>query len=204
MSISVSLTFEFFTVIVIGALVLRNRVSGNVTVDGSIEMLESWFDPQGHGDQSDLLEEIHRQDRRSDAFLTGRRTFEDLRNYWPKQSDDTSGITNYLNSVRKYVVSSTLTDAQWENTTVLAGDPVQQVQALKEQQGLDIVITGSITLCHTLIKADLVDEYRLFVYPVVQGRGRRLFPDGFELRRLKLLETQGFRSGVTYSRYRTD
>lgn len=179
-------------------------VTQNVTVDGSIEMLESWFDPQGQGDQSDLLEEIHRQDRRSDAFLTGRRTFEDLRNYWPKQTDDTSGITNYLNSVRKYVVSSTLTDAQWENTTVLSGDPVQQVQALKEQQGLDIVITGSITLCHTLINADLVDEYRLFVYPVVQGRGRRLFPDGFELRRLKLLETQGFRSGVTYSRYRTD
>ena len=179
-------------------------VTQNVTVDGSIEMLESWFDPQGQGDQSDLLEEIHRQDRRSDAFLTGRRTFEDLRNYWPKQTDDTSGITNYLNSVRKYVVSSTLTDAQWENTTVLSGDPVQQVQALKEQQGLDIVITGSVTLCHTLINADLVDEYRLFVYPVVQGRGRRLFPDGFELRRLKLLETQGFRGGVTYSRYRTD
>jgi dihydrofolate reductase len=75
---------------------------------------------------------------------------------------------------------------------------------LKEQQGLDIVITGSITLCHTLINAGLVDEYRMFVYPVVQGRGRRLFPDGFALQRLKLLETQGFRSGVTYSRYRTD
>jgi dihydrofolate reductase len=179
-------------------------VTQNVTVDGSIEMLESWFDPQGQGDQSDLLEEIHRQDRRSDAFLTGRRTFEDLRNYWPKQTDDTSGITDYLNTVRKYVVSSTLTDAQWENTTVLSGDPVQQVQALKEQQGLDIVITGSITLCHTLINAGLVDEYRMFVYPVVQGRGRRLFPDGFVLRRLKLLETQGFRSGVTYSQYRID
>jgi dihydrofolate reductase len=179
-------------------------VTQNVTVDGSIEMLESWFDPEGQGDQSDLLEEIHRQDRRSDAFLTGRRTFEDLRNYWPKQTDDTSGITDYLNTVRKYVVSSTLTDAQWENTTVLSGDPVQQVQALKEQQGLDIVITGSITLCHTLINAGLVDEYRMFVYPVVQGRGRRLFPDGFALQRLKLLETQGFRSGVTYSRYRTD
>jgi dihydrofolate reductase len=76
-------------------------------------------------------------------------------------------------------VSSTVTDPQWENTTILSGDPVQHVQDLKEQQGLDIVVTGSITLCHTLINAGLVDEYRLSVYPVVQGRGRRLFPDGF-------------------------
>jgi hypothetical protein len=81
-------------------------VTQNVTVDGSIEMLGDWFDPQGQGDQSDLLQELHRQDSRSDAFLTGRQTFEDLRSYWPKQSDDTSGVTKYLNEVRKYVVSS--------------------------------------------------------------------------------------------------
>jgi dihydrofolate reductase len=187
--------------IIQGAAVRALVVTQNITVDGSIEMLGDWFDPQGQGDQSDLLEELHRQDRRSDAFLTGRQTFEDLRSYWPQQSDDTSGITKYLNEIHKYVVSSTLTDPQWQNTTVLSGDPVQQVQALKEQQGLDIVVTGSITLCHTLISAGLVDEYRLFVYPVVQGRGRRLFPDGFELPRLTLLQTQGFRNGVTYSRY---
>jgi dihydrofolate reductase len=101
-------------------------------------------------------------------------------------------------------VSSTIADPQWENTRVLAGDPVQQVQELKEQQGLDIVVTGSITLCHTLINAGLVDEYRLFVHPVVQGRGRRLFPDGFEIPRLRLLEALSFRSGVTYSRYCPD
>jgi dihydrofolate reductase len=179
-------------------------VTQNITVDGSIEMLGNWFDPEGQGDQTDLLEELHRQDRRCDAFLTGRRTFEDLRSYWPKQTDDASGITKYLNTVQKYVVSSTVTDPQWENTTVLSGDPVQEVRALKEQQGLDIVVTGSIMLCHTLINAGLVDEYRLFVYPVVQGRGRRLFPDGFELPRLRLLETRGFRSGVAYSRYCPD
>ncbi len=110
----------------------------------------------------------------------GRRTFVDLRGYWPKQTDDPTGITDYLNRVQKYVVSSTLTDPEWENSTVLAGDPVKEVRALKQQPGQDIVVTGSITLCHTLIEAGLVDEYRLFVYPVVQGRGRRLFPDGFE------------------------
>jgi dihydrofolate reductase len=179
-------------------------VTQNITVDGSIEMLGDWFDPQGQGDQSDVLDEIHRQDERSDAFLTGRRTFEDLRSYWPKQTDDTSGITAYLNSVQKYVVSSTITDPQWDGTTVLSGDPVQQVADLKQQPGLDIVLTGSISLCHTLIKAGLVDDYRLFVYPAVQGRGRRLFPDGVELPKLALLEAKSFRGGVTYSRYRPE
>jgi dihydrofolate reductase len=85
--------------------------------------------------------------------------------------------------------------------TVLSGDPVQEVRALKEQPGLDIVVTGSITLCHMLIEAGLVDEYRFFVYPVVQGRGRRLFPDGFEVPKLTLLEAMSFRSCITYSRY---
>jgi dihydrofolate reductase len=178
-------------------------VTQNITVDGSIEMLGDWFNPQGQADvdQSDLLEEVHRQDSRSDALLTGRRTFEDLRAYWPQQSDDATGISDYLNSVAKYVVSSTMTDPQWQNTTVLSGDPVQEVAALKEQPGQDIVVTGSITLCHALTKAGLVDEYRLFVYPTVQGRGRRLFPEGYELPTLRLLESRSFTSGITYSRY---
>jgi|SRR4051794_14869055 dihydrofolate reductase len=178
-------------------------ITQNVTVDGSIEFLGDWFDPQQHGDtdNADLLDEIRRQDSRADGFLVGRRTFEDLRSYWPLQTDDPSGITEYLNAVQKYVVSSTLTDPGWQNSTILSGDPVAEVRWLKEQPGQDIVVTGSITLCHALIPAGLVDEYRLFVYPAVQGRGRRLFPDGVELPRLRLLEARSFRSGVTYSRY---
>jgi dihydrofolate reductase len=178
-------------------------ITQNITVDGSIEMLGDWFDPQGQGgvDTSDLLEELHRQDREADGFLVGRKTFEDLRGYWPKQPDDTTGITDYLNRVQKYVVSSTMTEPDWQNTTVLSGDPVEEIRALKERQGRDIVVTGSITLCHVLIEAGLVDQYRLFVYPVVQGRGRRLFPDGFEVPELKLLDAKVFRCGITYSRY---
>jgi dihydrofolate reductase len=94
-----------------------------------------------------------------------------------------------------------MTDPQWQNSTVLSGDPVVVVRALKEQAGRDIVVTGSIGLCHTLIQAGLVDEYRLFTYPVVQGAGRRLFPDGFELPRLRLVDAKSFRSGITYSSY---
>jgi dihydrofolate reductase len=178
-------------------------ITQNITLDGSIEMLGDWFDPQGQAgrDTSDLLEELHRQDREADAFLVGRRTFVDLRSYWPEQTDDATGITEYLNRVQKYVVSSTLTDPEWQNSTILSGDPVEQVRALKEAPGRDIVVTGSIMLCHTLIEAGLVDQYRLFVYPAVQGRGRRLFPDGFELAALKLLDAKRFRAGITYSRY---
>lgn len=176
-------------------------ITQNITVDGSIEMLEDWFDPADQSDNSDLLDELHSQDRAADAFLTGRRTFEDLRGYWPLQTDDPTGITRYLNEVQKYVVSRTMTDPQWQNSTILSGDAISEIRALKEAPGRDIVLTGSISLCHTLIEAGLVDEYRLFVYPVIQGRGRRLFPDGFEVPRLKLLDAKAFRSGITFSRY---
>ena len=158
-------------------------ITQNITLDGSIEMLTNWFDPQGQGglDMSDVQEENHRQSSQADALLVGRQTFEDFRGYWPKQTDDTTGVTDYLNRVQKYVVSSSLTDPQWDNSTVLTGNPVEEVTALKAQQGgKDIVLTGSISLGHTLIEAGLVDEYRLFAYPVVQGRGRRLFPDGYK------------------------
>ncbi|MEU3462887.1 dihydrofolate reductase family protein [Streptomyces sp. NPDC006733] len=178
-------------------------ITQNITVDGSIEMLTDWFDPQGQGrlDMTDVLEESHRQDSRADALLLGRRTFEDFRRYWPGLTADTTGISAYLDRVRKYVVSASLTDPRWENSTVLAGDAVKEVAALKAQEGKDIVLTGSISLAHALIGAGLVDEYRLFVYPTVQGRGRRLFPEGYEAPRLRLLESRAFRGGITLQRY---
>jgi dihydrofolate reductase len=81
--------------------------------------------------------------------------------------------------------------------------PAVEIREIKQQPGRDIVVTGSITLCHALIEAELVDEYRLFVFPVVQGRGRRLFPDGVEIPSLKLRDAKAFRSGIAFSRYVT-
>ena len=156
-------------------------VTQNITVDGSIEMLGDWFDPQA--DSVDLQEQMRRQDRDADAALLGRQSFEDFRGYWPQQTDDTTGVTDYLNS------------------TILTGDPVAEVRTLKEEPGKDIVVTGSITLCHALIDAGLVDQYRLFVYPVVQGRGRRLFPHGYTVPELTLIDAKTFRCGITYSCY---
>ncbi|MBF6100878.1 dihydrofolate reductase family protein [Nocardia cyriacigeorgica] len=178
-------------------------ITENITVDGSIEMLGDWFDPQesGEADGSDLLAELHRQNSRMGALLLGRQTFEDFRGYWPLQTDDSTGITASLNAADKYVVSSTMTDPQWQNSTILSGDPVTEVRALKQGPGNEIVLTGSITLCHSLIAAGLVDEYRLFFYPTVQGGGRRLFPDGYQIPELKLLDAKSFRNGVSYSSY---
>jgi dihydrofolate reductase len=163
-------------------------------------MLGDWFDPQLQDE--DLLAESHRQDSQADALLVGRRTFEDFRAYWPKQTDDATGVTDYLNRVAKYVVSSTMTDPGWENSTVLAGDPVAQTKHLKSQPGKDIVLTGSISLAHALIAAGVVDEYRMFVYPVVQGSGRRLFPDGVAIPKLTMAAApQTFESGITLLTY---
>jgi dihydrofolate reductase len=175
-------------------------ITQNITLDGSIEMLNDWFDPQLQDE--DLLEETHRQDAQADALLVGRQTFEDFRSSWPNQTDDATGVTDYLNQVAKYVVSSTMADPGWQNSTVLAGDPVEHATALKSQPGKDIVLTGSISLAHALIAAGVVDEYRLFVYPVVQGRGRRLFPDGTSIGTLTLVEPpKSFRSGIALLRY---
>jgi dihydrofolate reductase len=174
-------------------------ITENMTLDGSIEMLDPWFDPQLQAD--DLLAESLRQGAESDAMLLGRQTFEDFRGYWPAQTDDRTGITEYLNSVAKYVVSSTLDEPGWQNSNVLRGDPVPQVRALKSQPGKDIVVTGSISLAHTLIRAGIVDEYRMFVYPAVQGRGKPLFPDGTRATLRPLAAPMSFSTGIVLLRY---
>jgi dihydrofolate reductase len=176
-------------------------VTQNMTLDGSVEMLDDWFDPQLQDDE--LLAETHRQDADADALLLGRQTFEDFRGYWPHRADDQTGVTAYLNRVAKYVVSSTMADPRWDNSVVLKGDPKRAVHELKDQPGKDIVLTGSITLAHTLIGAELVDEYRLFIYPVVQGRGRSLFPSTAKPRLRLLAPAQSFRSGIVLLRYRS-
>jgi len=156
-------------------------VTENITLDGVIDAAEGWFAPAADDadvDQSDVAAALTEQREAADAFLVGRVTFEQMRGYWPQQSDDTTGITQYLNSVFKYVVSSTVDDPGWEHTSVLRGPLSDEIQALKSALGHDIVTTGSITLVHGLIAAGMVDEYRLFVYPVVLGRGRRVVRRG--------------------------
>ena len=180
-------------------------VTENITLDGVIDASDGWFDVTDNPevDQSDLQAALGEQAEAADAVLFGRVTFEEMRGYWPKQTDDTTGVTDYLNTVAKYVVSSTMGDPEWEHTTVLRGTAFHdEIQALKSEPGKDIVTTGSITLVRALLAAGLVDEYRLFVYPVVLGRGERLFADATEVPRLRLVETRPFRSGPVLLRHR--
>ena len=180
-------------------------VTENITLDGVIDATGGWFAPAGDGaevDQSDVEAALREQSEAADALLLGRTTFEDMRGYWPLQTDDTTGITDYLNRVSKYVISATLQDPAWEHTTVLRGTLIDEISALKSSPGRDIVTTGSMTLVSDLIAAGLVDEYRLFMYPIVFGHGRRLFVDT-DVVELRLVESRSFRSGILLLRYRT-
>src|SRR6476620_845711 len=131
-------------------------VTENITLDGVIDATGGWFAPAGDDaevDQSDVEAALREQSEAADALLLGRTTFEDMRGYWPLQTDDTTGITDYLNKVSKYVISATLQNPAWEHTTVLRGALIDEISALKSRPGRDIVTTGSMTLVSDLIAA---------------------------------------------------
>jgi len=178
-------------------------VTENITLDGVIDMDGEWFAPANKGQGfEDLIEELSDQREQADTLLLGRVSFEQMRGYWPRQTDDTSGTATYLDRVDKIVVSSTLAEPAWANTTVV-GSPLRPVlKDLKARSGKNIVATGSVTLVHALAGEGLVDEYRLFVYPVVTGSGRRLFPSG-SAASLRLIDERRFMSGVVLLSYST-
>lgn len=174
-------------------------VTENMTVDGVIAPIQGWFDPGAQDDELLAVSAEHR--RTADALLLGRVTYEEFAEYWPAQTGDTTGITEYLNKVTKYVASAHLEQADWPNTSILRGPVEDEVAALKRESGGDIVMTGSATLVHALLPTGLIDVVRLFVYPVVQGHGRRMFPNAWKAD-LSLAETRTFRSGVVLLAYR--
>lgn len=171
-------------------------VAENISANGVIEFLDPWFDP-GEQEDDELLEVIRGQMAIETALLLGRRTFEDFRSYWPLQTHDTTGSTAHLNRVHKYVVSRTMTEPAWQNSTVLSGPLEDEVSMLKATPGGEIGITGSISVVHALMRADLVDEFRLFVYPVFTSRGRNLVPEGMAMHGLTPADARTFPSGVT-------
>lgn len=123
----------------------------------------------------------------AEAQLLGRVTYEGFAEAWPSRQGE---FADKLNSDPKYVVSTTLTDPRWQNTTVISNDVAENIAKLKEQTNGAILVAGSGTLVGTLLGADLVDELRLMVFPTVLGRGKRLFPDGIDRLKLKLAESK--------------
>jgi dihydrofolate reductase len=138
----------------------------------------------------------------NDVLLLGRVTYEGFAASWPQRTDVESGGV-YFNGARKYVVSNTLKRADWNNSQIISGNTIEELKKLKQQGGENLVVHGSATLVQTLMQHDLVDRYRLLVYPVVLGTGQRLFREG-STASLKLVETRTFSSGVTALIYEPD
>ncbi|UQN09141.1 dihydrofolate reductase family protein [Deinococcus sp. QL22] len=136
----------------------------------------------------------------SDAYLLGRTTYEMLWPGWSAYKNNEEGIADKLNSMAKYVISSTLKEAAWNNSTILSDDPVEEVRRLKTQPGQSILVHGSGMLVQALLQAGLVDELHILVHPFIQGSGKRLFGDQAHTA-LELIETQILEKGVLALRY---
>jgi dihydrofolate reductase len=138
-----------------------------------------------------------------EAFLLGRRTYDIFAAAWPKATDPDDPIAGRLNTLPKYVASTTLKDPEWANTTVLEGDLATAVRELKDRDGRELQVHGSGGLLRFLLEHDLVDRLNLLVFPVIVGAGRRLFPESGIATGLVLDESRTTPSGVTISVYRT-
>jgi dihydrofolate reductase len=144
---------------------------------------------------------IVEQMQQPDALLLGRRTYEIFAAHWPRVTDANDPVATKLNGMRKYVVSRTLSKVEWNNSSLISHDAPAAIARLKEQAGSEIQVHGSGNLIQTLLKHNLVDEYRLWVFPVVVGPGKRLFADGTIPGALRLVDTKVSSTGVVVNRY---
>jgi dihydrofolate reductase len=178
----------------------RIVVTEFVSLDGVVEAPggdEKHFRHSGWSFEIERGEEGNRfkldETMSAEALLLGRVTYEGFAAAWPSRDGE---FADKFNSMPKYVVSSTLQDPEWNNTTVLGGDVVEEVATLKREQDGDIVVHGSARLVQTLVEHDLVDELRLMVYPVVLGTGKRLFDETSDKKRLRLVDSKIVGEGV--------
>jgi dihydrofolate reductase len=173
-----------------------------MTFDGVFDAatMDSWWQNTNSPERMAFILEQYAQ---GDIYLLGRTTYEML---WPGWSTQTTGDGPgpILNRMRKVVVSTTLTEAPWKESTILRENVIEEIARLKQQQGGDIIIDGSATLVESLQGTGLIDEYRFLVEPFVMGSGRRFFPDGTPPTRLRLLESRTLGSGTLALTYQPD
>ena len=165
-----------------------------MTLDGVISDPQNWGSPYWDEDHNQYASKLLFS---ADALLLGRKTYEGVAQAWPQRSGDP--YTDRINAMPKHVASTTLSETSW-NATVIDGDVAEAVAGLKEQPGQDILKFGTGVLDRTLIEHRLVDEFHLWVFPVVAGSGDRLL-DGLDLTPLSLVETTPFASGIVVLTY---
>jgi dihydrofolate reductase len=176
---------------------MRKIVAGlSISLDGVIEDADQWmgpwFDPE-------LGQAIGSMIAAQDAMLLGRVTYDGFAAYWPQQTGD---MADAMNGTAKYVVSGTLTSADWQNSTLIpAASAYAEIAELKQQPGQNIGMTGSATLVSSLLREGLLDELHLFVFPVVLGSGKRLFAAPGDKLPLRLIDSATFDTGVVHLTY---
>lgn len=179
---------------------MRKVVSGLfISLDGVTESPDQWqFD---HFDE-EMMVALSAHIDTEDTILLGRVTYEEWAPYWPASTDEP--YANHINNTPKYVVSTTLGQVGWgdfDTVKLVKGNPAQEIARLKSQPGKNIGVAGSPTLVRTLLQADLLDELTLMIHPVVVNRGKRLFQDEGELKRLQLVDSKITRTGVAILTY---
>jgi dihydrofolate reductase len=181
-------------------------VSENISLDGVVQdptgeegfRHGGWFLRTGAKDREEWAKLELGEALGAEALLLGRRSHEWFAARWPSRGGEWA---DRLNSMPKYVVSSTLVEPRWSNSTVLTGDAVGEVSKLKQRLDGDIVVYASIQLVHTLMEHDLVDELRLTVYPVLLGAGERLFGEASDQKPVRLISTQTVGDGLAVLSY---
>jgi dihydrofolate reductase len=184
----------------------RLVISEFMTLDGVIEdpggaegfERGGWafqFDRGPEGDKFKLDETLE-----AGALLLGRRTYEGFAAAWPSRSDEV-GFADKMNSMPKFVVSSTLQSPEWNNTTVIQGDVADSVERLKQQQDGNVLVAGSAQLSGALLANGLVDELRLMIFPLVLGEGKRLFPEAHDSTKFQLADVERVGDGVLIAVY---
>jgi dihydrofolate reductase len=181
-------------------------ISENVSLDGVIQdpagdegfQRGGWVGRVGDRGREAAAQVLLEEALGTEAMLLGRRSYEFLAGRWPSR---TGALADGLNSKPKFVVSSTLQDPIWNNTTVLKGNVVNEVSKLKQQLAGDIVVPASFQLVRTLLEHDLIDELRLMIYPVVLGAGERLFGETSDKKPLRLISTRTVGNDLAYLTY---
>jgi dihydrofolate reductase len=163
-----------------------------MTVDGvfDAETMGHWWQTTNSPERMEYIREQYAQ---GDSYMMGRITYEML---WPGWSKDTTELGQTLNRMHKYVISTTLSEAPWKESTIIRDNVVEEIAKLKQQPGKDIIIDGSATLVRSLQDTGLIDEYRFLVEPFLMGRGRRFFEEGTSMSKLKLVESRALPSGT--------